>query len=62
MPLPIPQRPCYHKAVNFLTDLPPPLLVAVDRFSKACKLIPLSRLPTAFETAEALFNHVIQNS
>ncbi len=32
------------------------ILVVVDRFSKACKLIPLKGLPTALETAEALFN------
>ncbi|KAK3550675.1 hypothetical protein QTP70_002406 [Hemibagrus guttatus] len=28
-----------------------------DRFSKACKLIPLKGLPTALETAEAVFRH-----
>ncbi|KAK3557500.1 hypothetical protein QTP70_028305, partial [Hemibagrus guttatus] len=36
---------------------PPTILVGVDRFSKACKLIPLRGLPTALETAEALFNN-----
>lgn len=37
------------------------ILVAVDRFSKACWLIPLKGLPTAMETTELLFNHVFQN-
>ncbi len=37
------------------------ILVAVDRFSKACKLIPLRRLPTVLETAEQLFAHVFRN-
>uniref|UniRef100_A0AAQ4RGT8 CCHC-type domain-containing protein n=1 Tax=Gasterosteus aculeatus aculeatus TaxID=481459 RepID=A0AAQ4RGT8_GASAC len=36
------------------------ILVAVDRFSKACRLIPLKGLPTALETAEALFHHVFR--
>ncbi|XP_039526917.1 uncharacterized protein LOC120478755 isoform X2 [Pimephales promelas] len=49
-----------------MTDLPRSsnhtcICVAVDRFSKACKLIPLPGLPTAFEAAEALFNHVFRN-
>lgn len=40
-----------------VTDLPPSsshtcILVVVDRFSKACKLIPLKGLPTTFKTAE----------
>ncbi len=37
------------------------ILVAVDRFSKACKLIPLHGLPTALETAEHLFHQVLRN-
>ncbi|KAL0200321.1 hypothetical protein M9458_003508, partial [Cirrhinus mrigala] len=37
------------------------ILVVVDRFSKACKLIPLKGLPTALETAEALFHHVFRH-
>uniref|UniRef100_A0AAQ4QZ50 Integrase catalytic domain-containing protein n=1 Tax=Gasterosteus aculeatus aculeatus TaxID=481459 RepID=A0AAQ4QZ50_GASAC len=52
-------------AVDFITDLPrsqgfTTILVAVDRFSKACRLIPLKGLPTALETAEALFHHVFR--
>ncbi len=33
----------------------------MDRFSKACKFIPLRGLPTALETAEHLFHHVFRN-
>ncbi|KAK3511360.1 hypothetical protein QTP70_005293 [Hemibagrus guttatus] len=36
-------------------------MVVVDRFSKGCKLIPLKGLPTAMQTAEALFLHVFWN-
>uniref|UniRef100_A0A8C2AU46 Gypsy retrotransposon integrase-like protein 1 n=1 Tax=Cyprinus carpio TaxID=7962 RepID=A0A8C2AU46_CYPCA len=65
-PLPIPRRPWTHLGVDFATDLPPSrgyttILVVVDRFSKSCKLIPLKGLPTAFETAEALFTNVFRN-
>ncbi|KAL0153965.1 hypothetical protein M9458_050722 [Cirrhinus mrigala] len=65
-PLPIPRRPWTHIGVDFPTDLPPSngyttILVVVDRFSKACKLIPLKGLPTALETTEALFQHVFRN-
>ncbi|KAL0166737.1 hypothetical protein M9458_038581, partial [Cirrhinus mrigala] len=38
------------------------ILLVVDRFSKPCKLIPLRSLPTALETAKALFQHVFRNS
>lgn len=49
-----------------MTDLPNAvgntrIFVAVDRFSKACELVPLTRLPTAMETAEILFTHVFRN-
>lgn len=37
------------------------ILVVVDRFSKACKLIPLPGLPTAFETAEMLFSQIFRH-
>ncbi|KAK3531817.1 hypothetical protein QTP70_029717 [Hemibagrus guttatus] len=56
-------RPWSHIAIDFLTDLPTSqgfstILVAIDRFSKACKL---KGLPTALETATALFHHVFHN-
>ncbi len=64
-PLPIPQRPWSHLAIDFVTDLPPSqghttILTVIDRFSKACRLIPLPKLPTALETAEALCNYVFR--
>lgn len=64
-PLPIPQRPWSHLSIDFVTDLPPSdnvttILVIIDRFSKSCRLIPLKGLPTAMETAQALFHHVFR--
>lgn len=48
--LAVPQRPWFHITVNFIMDLPSledntPIIVAIDRFSKACKLILLRGLP-----------------
>ncbi|KAK3560231.1 hypothetical protein QTP86_002178, partial [Hemibagrus guttatus] len=37
------------------------ILVTEDRFSKASKLIPLKGLPTALETAEALFSNIFRH-
>ncbi|KAI2652199.1 Transposon Tf2-9 polyprotein [Labeo rohita] len=64
-PLPTPRRPWSHIAVDFITDLPPSqghtvILSVIDRFSKGCRLIPLPKLPTAMETAEALCNSVFR--
>uniref|UniRef100_A0A673KGR5 Gypsy retrotransposon integrase-like protein 1 n=1 Tax=Sinocyclocheilus rhinocerous TaxID=307959 RepID=A0A673KGR5_9TELE len=64
-PLPIPQRPWSHIAIDFITDLPASqghttILSVIDRFSKACRLIPLPKLPTALETAEVLCNYVFR--
>lgn len=61
--LPIPRRPWSHLVVDFITDLPifdsfTCILVVMDRFSEVCQLIPLKGLPSALETAEALFNHM----
>ncbi len=66
VPLPIPRRPWSHMGIDFVTDLPKSegktcVLIAVDRFSKACKLIPLRGLPSALETAEHLFQQVFRN-
>ncbi|KAG1953648.1 hypothetical protein F2P79_009189 [Pimephales promelas] len=66
VPLPVPTHPWSHLGVDFITDLPASdshtcILVVVDRFSKACKLIPLPGLPTAFETAETLFHQVFRH-
>ncbi|KAL0154036.1 hypothetical protein M9458_050695, partial [Cirrhinus mrigala] len=64
-PLPLPQRPWSHIAVDFITDLPPSngyttVLSVIDRFSKGCRFIPLTKLPTAMETAELLCNWVFR--
>lgn len=66
VPLPIPQQPWSHLGVDFMTDLPKSqnftcVLVVVDWFSKGCKMFSLTKLPTTFETAEALFNQVFRN-
>lgn len=60
-----PQRLWSHLSIDFITDLPPfnnltTILVIIDRFSKSCLLIPLTSLPTALETAQSLFQHVIR--
>ncbi|KAK3519805.1 hypothetical protein QTP70_006487 [Hemibagrus guttatus] len=65
-PLPIPRRPWSHLLVDFLTDLLDSgdfttIMVVVDRFSKGCKLIPLKGLPTAMQSAEAMFQHIFRN-
>ncbi|KAL0147106.1 hypothetical protein M9458_057630 [Cirrhinus mrigala] len=62
-PLPIPQRPWSHIPIDFVTHLPTSngfttILTVIDRFSKSCHLIPLTKLPTALETAEALCEYV----
>ncbi|KAL0149332.1 hypothetical protein M9458_055370 [Cirrhinus mrigala] len=64
-PLPIPQRPWSHIAIDFVTDLPlsngyTTILTVIDRFSKSCRLIPLPKLPTALETVEALCEFVFR--
>lgn len=64
-PLSIPQQPWSNLAIDFITDSPnsngfTAICVIVDRFSKSCHLIPMKGLPTAMETAEALFNQVFR--
>ncbi|KAL0173462.1 hypothetical protein M9458_029430 [Cirrhinus mrigala] len=64
-PLPLPQRPWSHIAVDFVTDLPSfnghtTILSVVDRFSKGCRFIPLPKLPMAMETAELMCNWVFR--
>ncbi|KAK3541249.1 hypothetical protein QTP86_016910, partial [Hemibagrus guttatus] len=65
-PLPVPRRPWSHISIDFLTDIPnsggfTAVMVIIDRFSKACKLVPIKELPTALQTADALFQHVFWN-
>ncbi|KAK3545222.1 hypothetical protein QTP70_002064 [Hemibagrus guttatus] len=62
-PLPTPRQSWSHMAIDFMTDLPSSkgynsILVAIDRFSKACQLVPLKGLSVAMETAMTLFHHV----
>ncbi len=64
-PLPIPNRPWSQLGVDFITDLPVSdghtcILVIIDRFSKFCRLTPLTGLTTALQMAELLFNRVFR--
>lgn len=64
-PLPIPKHPWSHISLDYVTGLPESqgntvILVVVDRFSKACHLLPLPKLPTASQTAELLMQHVFR--
>ena len=64
-PLPIPRRPWSHIALDFITGMPPSdghtvILTVVDRFSKAAHFIPLTKLPTAKETAQLMIQHVFR--
>lgn len=62
-PLPIPNQPWSHIVV---TALPPLnsnttiIFTGVDHFSKAVYFVPLSKLPTASETADLLVLHIFQ--
>uniref|UniRef100_A0A8C8DEE2 Integrase catalytic domain-containing protein n=1 Tax=Oryzias sinensis TaxID=183150 RepID=A0A8C8DEE2_9TELE len=65
-PLPTPDRPWSHLAMDFVTGLPPShgnavILTVVDRFSKMAHFIPLPQLPTASETANLMINHVFRH-
>ncbi len=57
-PLSIPERKAMEDYIK--EALYTCILVAVDRFSKACKLIPLRGLPTALKTSEALFHNLLR--
>lgn len=62
-PLAISQRPWSHISIDF-KDLPlsnefTTIMVIIDRLSKSCRLILMKGLPTAKETALALFQHVL---
>ena len=64
-PLPIPQRPWSHIAVDFVTGLPPSegktvIFTIIDRFSKAAHCIALPKLPSATETGDILVQHVFR--
>lgn len=60
---PLPVRPWSDIALDFVTGLPPSqghtvVLMVVDRFSKAAHFIPLNKLPSSKETANALVHQV----
>ena len=62
-PLPVPSPAMV--AVDFVMGLPPSegnstILTIVDRFSKVVHFIPLSKLPSALETAALLVQHVFR--
>ncbi|KAK7921945.1 hypothetical protein WMY93_008847 [Mugilogobius chulae] len=64
-PLPLPNRPWSHVAVDFVTGLPPSsgntvILTIVDRFSKSAHFVPLPKLPSAQETAGLMVQHVFR--
>ncbi len=64
-PLPAPQRPWFHIAIDFITDLPnsnsnTTILTVIDHFSKSCRLIPIPKLPIALETADVLCSYVFR--
>lgn len=58
-PLPVLHRPWSHISLDFVTGLPPSqghttILTVVDWFSQMAHFIPLSKIPSAKETAESL--------
>ena len=64
-PLPIPRRPWSHISLDFVTGLPTSegnttILTIIDRFSKACRFLPLPKLPSASETAKLICDHVFR--
>ena len=64
-PLPVPHRPWSHISIDFVTGLPSSdgktvVLTIVDRFSKMVHFVPLSKLPTAKETAQLMIDHVFR--
>ncbi|KAL2096038.1 hypothetical protein ACEWY4_008186 [Coilia grayii] len=64
-PLPVPSRPWSHISLDFVTGLPVSegntvILTVVDRFSKMAHFIPLPKLPSAKETAQAVQLHVFR--
>ena len=64
-PLPILHHPWSHIALDFVTGLPPSnhhttILTIIDRFSKAVHFVPLTKLPSASDTAQLLITHVVR--
>ncbi|KAI2664012.1 Transposon Tf2-9 polyprotein [Labeo rohita] len=59
MPMVKPRSGCHHRLTLPTSNGNTCILVIADRFS--CKLIPRKGLPTAIETAKALFNQAFGN-
>uniref|UniRef100_A0A8C6W051 Gypsy retrotransposon integrase-like protein 1 n=1 Tax=Nothobranchius furzeri TaxID=105023 RepID=A0A8C6W051_NOTFU len=64
-PLPVSHRPLPHIALDFVTGLPMSkgfsvILTIVNRFSKACHLVPLKSLPSSNKTANLLIKHLFR--
>jgi len=64
-PFPVPHHPWSHILLDVVTGLPPSdgntaILTIVDRFSKMVHIVPLPKLPSAKETAQAILVHVFQ--
>lgn len=62
-PLPVPSRRWSDISLDFITGIPEPernttILTVVDRFSKMAHFIPLPKLPSAKEMAEAMLSNV----
>lgn len=65
-PLPVPERPWTHIALDFVTDLPESkghmvILVVADQFSKSVKFTPFPALPSAIQVTDSLFIHVFRH-
>ena len=64
-PLPVPHRPWSHISLDFVTGLPTSkgdtaILTVVNRFSMMVHFIPLSKLPSAKETAELVLQNIFR--
>uniref|UniRef100_A0A8C5M9T8 Gypsy retrotransposon integrase-like protein 1 n=1 Tax=Leptobrachium leishanense TaxID=445787 RepID=A0A8C5M9T8_9ANUR len=64
-PLPIPERPWSHLAMDFLVELTPSLghtviFVVVDRFSKMAHFIPLKKLPSSSELVQIFTKEIFR--
>ena len=65
LPLPVPEVPWSHIAMDFITDLPSShgksvIWVVVDRFSKMAHFVPLPGLPSAPMLAKQFFQHIFR--
>ena len=64
-PLSVPHRPWSHIAIDFVTGLPESqgksvILTIVDRFLKSAHFVPLTKLPSAKETAEIMVMNIFR--